>query len=200
MELFSKMIATALCVAVHQVNNTISLLAGGATIPFISRYRKEATGGLDEVQIGEIKTATINFARLSKRKETILSTIDTQGKLTGELRTRIESCWDSTELEDIYLPYKPKRKTRAEAARQKGLEPLATLLMLQRENHLENRLGSFVRRSEKDEDALKGARDIIAEQVSEDERAHDNCAISFASGCHHFQSNKRKRRGANQMP
>ena len=110
----------------------------------------------------------MRLCELSKRKETILSTIDTQGKLTGELRTRIESCWDSTELEDIYLPYKPKRKTRAEAARQKGLEPLATLLMLQRENHLENRLGSFVKGEVKDEeDALKGARDIIAEQVSE---------------------------------
>lgn len=117
MELFSKMIATALGVAVHQVNNTLSLLAGGATIPFISRYRKEATGGLDEVQIGEIKDRNDKLCELSKRKETILSTIDTQGKLTGELRTRIESCWDSTELEDIYLPYKPKRKTRAEAAR-----------------------------------------------------------------------------------
>ena len=158
MELFSKMIATALGVAVHQVNNTLSLLAGGATIPFISRYRKEA-----------------------KRKETILSTIDTQGKLTGELRTRIESCWDSTELEDIYLPYKPKRKTRAEAARQKGLEPLATLLMLQRENHLENRLGSFVKGEVKDEeDALKGARDIIAEQVSEDERARNQLRNQFS--------------------
>ena len=150
MELFSKMIATALGVAVHQVNNTLSLLAGGATIPFISRYRKEATGGLDEVQIGEIKDRNDKLCELSKRKETILSTIDTQGKLTGELRTRIESCWDSTELEDIYLPYKPKRKTRAEAARQKGLEPLATLLMLQRENHLENRLGSFVKGEVKD--------------------------------------------------
>ena len=162
MELFSKMIATALGVAVHQVNNTLSLLAGGATIPFISRYRKEATGGLDEVQIGEIKDRNDKLCELSKRKETILSTIDTQGKLTGELRTRIESCWDSTELEDIYLPYKPKRKTRAEAARQKGLEPLATLLMLQRENH------------------LKGARDIIAEQVSEDERARNQLRNQFS--------------------
>ena len=181
MELFSKMIATALGVAVHQVNNTLSLLAGGATIPFISRYRKEATGGLDEVQIGEIKDRNDKLCELSKRKETILSTIDTQGKLTGELRTRIESCWDSTELEDIYLPYKPKRKTRAEAARQKGLEPLATLLMLQRENHLENRLGSFVKGEVKDEeDALKGARDIIAEQVSEDERARNQLRNQFS--------------------
>ena len=165
MELFSKMIATALGVAVHQVNNTLSLLAGGATIPFISRYRKEATGGLDEVQIGEIKDRNDKLCELSKRKETILSTIDTQGKLTGELRTRIESCWDSTELEDIYLPYKPKRKTRAEAARQKGLEPLATLLMLQRENHLENRLGSFVKGEVKDERARNQLRNQFSRQA-----------------------------------
>lgn len=139
MELFSKMIATALGVAVHQVNNTLSLLAGGATIPFISRYRKEATGGLDEVQIGEIKDRNDKLCELSKRK------------------------------------------TRAEAARQKGLEPLATLLMLQRENHLENRLGSFVKGEVKDEeDALKGARDIIAEQVSEDERARNQLRNQFS--------------------
>ena len=181
MELFSKMIATALGVAVHQVDNTLSLLAGGATIPFISRYRKEATGGLDEVQIGEIKDRNDKLCELSKRKETILSTIEEQGKLTDELRRRIEQSWDSTELEDIYLPYKPKRKTRAEAARQKGLEPLATLLMLQRENNLDARLHTFVKGDVKDEeDALKGARDIIAEQVSEDERARNQLRNQFS--------------------
>ncbi|MCD7926270.1 MAG: RNA-binding transcriptional accessory protein [Bacteroides sp.] len=181
MELFSKMIATALGVAVYQVDNTLSLLAGGATIPFISRYRKEATGGLDEVQIGEIKDRNDKLCELSKRKETILSTIEEQGKLTDELRRRIEQSWDSTELEDIYLPYKPKRKTRAEAARQKGLEPLATLLMLQRENNLDARLHTFVKGDVKDEeDALKGARDIIAEQVSEDERARNQLRNQFS--------------------
>ena len=180
MELFNKMIATALKVSVHQVDNTLSLLAGGATIPFISRYRKEATGGLDEVQIGEIKDRNDKLRELAKRKETILSTIEEQGKLTDELRKRIEQSWDATEVEDLYLPYKPKRKTRAEAARQKGLEPLATLLLLQRENHLDSRLSAFVKGDVKDEEeALKGARDIIAEQVNEDERARNQLRTRF---------------------
>ena len=175
------MIAAALKVSVHQVDNTLSLLGGGATIPFISRYRKEATGGLDEVQIGEIKDRNDKLCELAKRKETILSTIEEQGKLTEELRKRIEQSWDATEVEDIYLPYKPKRKTRAEAARQKGLEPLATLLLLQRENHLDSRLPAFVKGDVKDEeDALKGARDIIAEQVSEDERARNQLRNQFS--------------------
>ena len=181
MELFNKMIAAALKVSVHQVDNTLSLLDGGATIPFISRYRKEATGGLDEVQIGEIRDRNDKLCELAKRKETILSTIEEQGKLTEELRKRIEQSWDATEVEDIYLPYKPKRKTRAEAARQKGLEPLATLLLLQRENHLDSRLPAFVKGDVKDEeDALKGARDIIAEQVSEDERARNQLRNQFS--------------------
>ena len=181
MEIFSRMIATALNIAVHQVENTLSLLNGGATIPFISRYRKEATGGLDEVQIGEIKERYDKLTETSKRKETILKTIDEQGKLTADLKKRIDACWDATELEDIYLPYKPKRKTRAEAARQKGLEPLAIILMSQRENNLSARVRSFVKGEVKDEeDALKGARDIIAEQVSEDERARNQLRNQFA--------------------
>ena len=181
MEIFSRMIATALNIAVHQVENTLSLLNGGATIPFISRYRKEATGGLDEVQIGEIKERYDKLTETAKRKETILKTIDEQGKLTADLKKRIDACWDATELEDIYLPYKPKRKTRAEAARQKGLEPLAIILMGQRENNLSARVRSFVKGEVKDEeDALKGARDIIAEQVSEDERARNQLRNQFA--------------------
>ena len=181
MEIFSKMIATALNIAVHQVENTLSLLNGGATIPFISRYRKEATGGLDEVQIGEIKERYDKLSDIAKRKETILKTIEEQGKLTTDLKKRIETCWDATELEDIYLPYKPKRKTRAEAARQKGLEPLATILMMQRENNLMPRVRTFVKGEVKDEeDALKGARDIIAEQVSEDERARNQVRNQFS--------------------
>ena len=181
MEIFSKMIATALNIAVHQVENTLSLLNGGATIPFISRYRKEATGGLDEVQIGEIKERYDKLSDIAKRKETILKTIEEQGKLTTELKKRIDTCWDATELEDIYLPYKPKRKTRAEAARQKGLEPLATILMMQRENNLMPRVRTFVKGEVKDEeDALKSARDIIAEQVSEDERARNQVRNQFS--------------------
>lgn len=172
MEQFSQMIATALKLPVHRVENTLKLLQGGATIPFISRYRKEATGGLDEVQIGDIHTRYEKLCELAKRKETVLSTIEEQGKLTDTLRERISNCWDATELEDIYLPFKPKRKTRAEAARQKGLEPLAMLLLMQRENNLSARVRQFVKGDVKDEeDALKGARDIIAEQVNEDERA-----------------------------
>ncbi len=172
MEDFSRMIAAELKLPEHRIANTLKLLQGGATIPFISRYRKEATGGLDEVQIGDIQTRYEKLCELSKRKETILSTIEEQGKLTPELKARITACWNTTELEDIYLPFKPKRKTRAEAARAKGLEPLALLLMTQKENNLSTKVRAFVKGDVKDEeDALKGARDILAEQVSEDERS-----------------------------
>lgn len=181
MEQFSQLIAAELKLPIHRIENTLKLLTGGATIPFISRYRKEATGGLDEVQISDIHTRYEKLYELAKRKETILSTIEEQGKLTDDLRRRIADCWDSTELEDIYLPYKPKRKTRAEAARQKGLEPLAMLLMMQRENNLSARVRTFVKGDVKDEEeALKGARDIIAEQVNEDERARNLMRNQFS--------------------
>lgn len=181
MEQFIPMIAAALKLPVHRVENVLKLLQGGATIPFISRYRKEATGAMDEVQIGEISTRYDKFCEIAKRKETILSTIKEQDKLTTELQHRIDGCWDATELEDIYLPFKPKRKTRAEVARQKGLEPLALLLMMQRENNLPARVASFVKGEVKDEeDALKGARDIIAEQVNEDERARNLMRNQFS--------------------
>lgn len=174
MEEFSQMIAAELKLPAHRITNTLKLLQGGATIPFISRYRKEATGGLDEVQIGDIQTRYEKLCELSKRKETVLSTIEEQGKLTPELKTRISACWNATELEDIYLPFKPKRKTRAEAARAKGLEPLALLLMMQKENNLAAKVRNFVKGEVKDEeDALKGARDILAEQISEDERSRN---------------------------
>lgn len=175
------MIAAAMKLPVHRIDNTLKLLEGGATIPFISRYRKEATGGLDEVQIDEIKNRHDKLCEVAKRKETILSTIEEQGKLTDELRQRIENSWDSTEIEDIYLPFKPKRKTRAEAARQKGLEPLATIIMMQRERNLKARAQQFVKGEVKDvEDALKGARDIIAEQINEDESARNLIRGRFA--------------------
>ncbi len=175
------MIADALKLPVHRVENTLKLLQGGATIPFISRYRKEATGGLDEVQISEISSRYEKLLELSKRKETIQSTIESLGKLTDDLRRRIDGCWDATELEDIYLPYKPKRKTRAEAARQKGLEPLAAWLMLQRGNALDAYVKNFVKGEVKNEkDALKGARDIIAEQVNEDEQARNQIRHQFS--------------------
>ena len=177
---FHRMISAVLGISEKQISQTLGLLENGATIPFISRYRKEVTGGLDEVQIESIKTHYEKLSETAKRKETILSTIQEQGKLTAELQKRIEETWDNTLLEDIYLPYKPKRKTRAEAARQKGLEPLATLLMLQREPHPEERAAGYVKGDVKNvEDALKGARDIIAEHVSEDERARNSVRSSF---------------------
>ena len=174
MELFHKMISGFLGIPERQISSTLHLLGEGATIPFISRYRKEATGGLDEVQIGDTQTRYEKLCELSKRKETVLSTIEEQGKLTPELKARISACWNTTELEDIYLPFKPKRKTRAEAARAKGLEPLALLLMMQKENNLAAKVRNFVKGEVKDEeDALKGARDILAEQISEDERSRN---------------------------
>ena len=181
MQLFHKMISGLSGISEKQISSTLHLLGEGATIPFISRYRKEATGGLNEVQIEQIKEQHDKLCDIAKRKETILGTITEQGKLTAELEKRINDTWNPTELEDIYLPYKPKRKTRAEAARQKGLEPLATLLLLQRENNLSARAASFVKGEVKDvEDALKGARDIIAEQVNEDERARNAVRNQFS--------------------
>lgn len=152
------------------VENTLKLLDEGATVPFISRYRKEMTGALDEVQVADIKERYEKLQELQKRKETILKTIEAQGQLTDDLRRKIEDTWVSTELEDLYLPYKPKRRTRAEIARKKGLEPLALLIRLQRERDLETKAEKFLTDEVLTvEDALQGARDIIAEQINEDE-------------------------------
>lgn len=179
-DFFHKRIAQTLSLSEKQIQQTLHLLQDGATIPFISRYRKEATGGLDEVQIEAIQTQYDKLNELAKRKDTITNTIREQGKLTYELSKRIAETWDATVLEDLYLPFKPKRRTRAEAARQKGLEPLATLLMLQREPQPEKRASTYVKGEVKDvEDALKGARDIIAEQVSEDEQARNQVRNAF---------------------
>ncbi len=171
---FSKLISNKLDINVRQVSNTLDLLNEGCTIPFISRYRKEATGALDEVQVAAISDYLDRLRELQKRKDTIIATIEALGKLTDELRQRIENSWDSTELEDIYMPYKPKRKTRAEMARQKGLEPLAQFLMLQTHGDVYSKARSFVDKDKgvgDEEEALKGAKDIIAEMVSEDEKA-----------------------------
>jgi len=155
-----------------QVTNTIQLLNEGGTVPFISRYRKERTGSLDEVQIESIKDATDKMEELLKRKETILKTIKEQELLTSELQKRIEDCFDPTELEDIYLPYKPKRRTRATIAREKGLEPLAKIIIKQFEANLDRRAQSFVNDLvETAEEALAGARDIVAEWINENEKA-----------------------------
>lgn len=144
------MISGLLGIPERQISSTLHLLGEGATIPFISRYRKEATGGLNEVQIENIKEQHDKLCDIARRKETILSTINEQGKLTPELEKRINATWNPTELEDIYLPYKPKRKTRAEAARQKGLEPLAMIMMLQREPNLTAKAATFVKGDVKD--------------------------------------------------
>lgn len=161
----------------HQVENTLKLLENGATIPFISRYRKESTGGMDEVQVTEVSNALERLDTLAKRKETILGTIEGLDKLTPELKGRIEHCWDATELEDIYAPYKPHRKTRADAAREKGLEPLAEFVMKQNPYvPLDREAAKFVNKEkgvESVDDALQGAMDIIAEQVSLDESARN---------------------------
>ena len=170
MNIFTKIIARQLSLPQEGVENTLKLLDEGCTIPFISRYRKERTGGLDEVQIAQISEMNARLKETAKRKETIMKTIGEQGKLTDELKKRIDDCWDNTELEDIYLPYKPKRRTRAQVAREQGLEPLATLLMMQREPNPVKAAERFVRGDVKDVPmALHGAQDIIAEQVSEDE-------------------------------
>lgn len=159
-------------IAAGQVEQTLSLLNEGATIPFIARYRKEATGNLDEVQIAQINSEQEKFEKLEQRKETILHAIEEQGKLTGELKQGIQNTFDATELEDLYLPYKQKRKTRAAIAHENGLEPLARIIMAQRERNIEGQAETFVKgKIASVEDALQGARDIIAEWINENKKA-----------------------------
>lgn len=178
--MIAEIIAKKLGLREHHVSSTIHLLEGGATIPFVSRYRKESTGGMDEVQVAAVEEELERLNELVHRREYILNTIEEQGKLSEELRKRIEQCWDATTLEDIYLPYKPKRKTRAEVARKLGLEPLADLLLLQPFQQPEALAKKFVGTDVPDtEAALQGARDIIAERVSEDERARQNVRQCF---------------------
>ena len=172
---FSKLISSRIGVAAAQVAATIALLNENATIPFIARYRKERTGSLDEVQISKIADEYHRFLELDDRKATILKTIEEQGKLTTELRQRIEQSWDTTELEDIYLPYKPHRKTRADVAREQGLEPLAIAIFAQRKEGEE----AMKRLGDKREESLQGARDIIAEWISQDEKARNDIRREF---------------------
>ena len=178
--IYPDLIAKALQLPLPQVRNTIGLLESGATIPFISRDRKEMTGGLNEVQITDVKNWLDKLTELKARKDTILNALEKQEKLTPELKARIESSWDSNEIEDIYLPYKPKRVTRAEMARKKGLEPLAKLIAAQKEPFLSGRVPAFVQGEVKDEEeALSGARDIIAEWVNENERTRNQVRFAF---------------------
>ena len=180
MNTITKIIAQRLQLREEGVDNTIALLDLGCTIPFIARYRKERTGNLNEVQIGQIADAYDKLKELEKRKETILKTISEQGKLTDDLEKRIKECWEPTVLEDLYLPYRPKRRTRAQVAREQGLEPLATILLLQREPQPQVAARRFVKDGVADVDAaLKGAQDIIAEMVSENEQSRNQMRLAF---------------------
>ncbi len=173
-------IAKSLGIQISQVTNTVELLDEGATLPFIARYRKERTGSLDEVQIGNIKDELARLKELDKRRESILEAIDKQDKLTDELRAKIKACTQLNQLEDIYLPYKLKRKTRAVKAREKGLEPLAKILMSQNKNDPEFRASQFLNEEVANEDeALQGARDIIAEWINENELARNTVRNIF---------------------
>lgn len=186
--IFANLIATRLNLQERAVANTIALIDEGCTIPFISRYRKERTGGLDEVQITAISDQYDRLKEIQKRKETVVKTITDLGKMTPELQKRIDDCWEGTELEDIYLPYKPKRRTRAQVARELGLELLAKLLLLQRERDPEAAAARFTSTRPENggsrvvlsvEEALKGAQDIIAETISEDERSRQQLRGAF---------------------
>ncbi len=178
-----EIIARELSLNYKQVSNTIRLLNEGSTIPFISRYRKEQTANLDEVQISSIRELSVKYLELDKRKETVLKTIEEQGKLTDELKNRIVNCYDPTELEDIYLPYKPKRRTKATIAKEKGLEPLAEIIYKQLEKDIVGKAESYINDQVADVDeALQGARDIIAEWISEDEKARNIVRRHFRKG------------------
>ena len=177
---FARLIAQALNLNIEAVTGTLSLLEEGCTIPFISRYRKERTGALNEVQIAAIADEDERLKEIAKRKETVVKTIGDQGKMTPELEQRIADCWDATELEDIYLPFKPRRRTRAQIAREQGLEPLAQLILLQRENYVEQAAQRFCNDQVATvADAISGAKDIIAETISEDERSRQQLRGSY---------------------
>lgn len=181
MSVITSIISKSLNLSSKNVDSTITLLNEGATIPFISRYRKEVTGGLDEVEISDIKELNDKYLELIKRKEFIIKSISEQDKLTDELEEKITNCWDSTQLEDIYLPFKPKRQTRAEIARKKGLEGLANWLMTQNRGSVETKAAEYVKGEVADiNEALRGARDIIAEQVNEDTVARNKVRNIFS--------------------
>ncbi|HTL07992.1 MAG TPA: Tex-like N-terminal domain-containing protein [Chitinophagaceae bacterium] len=193
-------IGEKLGISIKQVVSVHDLQAEGATIPFMARYRKEATGNLDEVVIGNIVEEIKYFSELDKRKETVLKTIEGLGKLTPELQQRINDCFDATVLEDIYLPYKPKRKTKATQAMEKGLEPLATLLFAQGPADPSLEAGKFINEQVKDsKEALQGARDIIAEWISENEQARNKVRQLFTSSAVLYSkvlSSKKEEEGA----
>ena len=177
------MIACQLQLAVQQVDNVLQLLDEGCTIPFIARYRKERTGSMDEVRIQQVGELHDKLKEIAKRKETVVKTIAEQGKMTVDLQQRIDRCWDATDLEDIYLPFKPKRRTKAQMAREAGLEPLATIILMQREENPVKAAERFVKGDVRDAGAaIKGAQDIIAEIVSEDEQTRQQVRSVFKRG------------------
>lgn len=168
-------------IAAKQVEATVRLLCDGATIPFISRYRKEATGGLDELQIQLIATAYEKAVELSKRKQFIIESIEKQGGMTDELKQKLQQCFDSNALEDLYLPFKPKRRTKAEIAKENGLEPLARMIMAQNSSNIENSARRFINDKVADtESAINGASDIIAQWISENAGARNTVRNMFA--------------------
>lgn len=176
----SQLISQELNIPLHQVAGTVGLLNDDNSIPFISRYRKEVTGGLDEIAVQSVETRLNYYNELEKRKATIIKSIEAQEKLTEELSARILNCWDANTLEDIYLPYKPKRRTRAEVAREKGLEPLAKIIMAQRSDDISRRAQQFLSDAVPDvEAAIAGAQDIIAEWISESEAVRNSVRRAF---------------------
>lgn len=176
----SQLISQELNIPLHQVAGTVGLLNDDNSIPFISRYRKEVTGGLDEIAVQSVETRLNYYNELEKRKATIIKSIEAQEKLTEELSVRILNCWDANTLEDIYLPYKPKRRTRAEVAREKGLEPLAKIIMAQRSDDISRRAQQFLSEAVPDvEAAIAGAQDIIAEWISESEAVRNSVRRAF---------------------
>ena len=180
MNIFSELVAKELNLNVKHVDNTISLLEQGATIPFISRYRKERTGSMTDEEITNVSELNEKFKSVAKRKETIVNAIENAGSLTDELKTRIDDCWDLAILEDIYLPYKPKRRTKAQVAKEKGLEPLADVIMAGHEQNPLKYAERFISDSVASaEEAIDGAKDIIAERISEDEKARFQLRNTF---------------------
>ena len=173
-QLYIKEIASSLSLSEWQVEHCVELIQDGATVPFISRYRKERTGALDEVQVAQIRYMFLGYQELDKRKQTVLNSIEEQGKLTETLRQRIEECCSATALEDIYLPYRPKRKTRASVAKERGLEPLAMQMVTFNVNGLVQIAKKYVNRElPSTEEVLQGACDIVAEWISENGRIRE---------------------------
>ena len=180
--MITQLISKRLGLKESAVENTVQLLQEGATIPFISRYRKEATGGLNEVEVAAISNELDDLSELQKRREFILQTIDSQGKLTEELKTRLDNCWDASELEDIYLPYKQKRRTKAQVAKEAGLEPMANIIQAQNGAPIQKIAQRYINKEkgfETPEQVLQGAKDIIAERVNENERARQSLRFTF---------------------